>query len=289
MGERKRAQKLRVDEVLVQKLRENRETIQKLTWKLQGDARSGSRDCQYAVDYPEQFGYLITADHKGLSERRFGVPFNRPAIPYLCKGHILITSIWSKSFARNILRSCVLCGRNLERRHDCRRHWRIRGDRRIRTPHQKAQCKGSVNADKTVTMFDLTSRRWNSQSLWRINVWEHLPWSGIVQNEERNKKSVSQGESDEHSSPIPLQDDSTRDDAETKNDFWSIMGDFIHRHHVEPGVKLYVPKEESFRFPLKYIWRHGSEGDWWGNKQLQDPTVYGQKCGSICRMHRSEK
>ena len=27
---------------------------------------------------------------------------------------------------------------------------------------------------------------------------------------------------------------------------------FIYRHHVEPRVKLYVPQEESFLFPLKY-------------------------------------
>ena len=28
---------------------------------------------------------------------------------------------------------------------------------------------------------------------------------------------------------------------------------FIFRHHVEPRVKLYSPREESFPFPLKYI------------------------------------
>ena len=38
-----------------------------------------------------------------------------------------------------------------------------------------------------------------------------------------------------------------------KDDFWSISGDFIHRHHVEPKVKLYVPTEESFPIPLEYI------------------------------------
>ena len=31
------------------------------------------------------------------------------------------------------------------------------------------------------------------------------------------------------------------------------MGDFNYRHHVEPRVKLYMPKEESFPIPLKYI------------------------------------
>ena len=30
-------------------------------------------------------------------------------------------------------------------------------------------------------------------------------------------------------------------------------GNFIDRHHVEPRVKLYVRRDESFLFPLKYI------------------------------------
>ena len=37
------------------------------------------------------------------------------------------------------------------------------------------------------------------------------------------------------------------------NDFSSMSGCFIYRHHVEPRVKLYSPREESFPIPLKYI------------------------------------
>ena len=37
------------------------------------------------------------------------------------------------------------------------------------------------------------------------------------------------------------------------NDFWSMSGNFKYRHHVEPGVKLYSPIEESFRIPMKHI------------------------------------
>ena len=67
------------------------------------------------------------------------------------------------------------------------------------------------------------------------------------------EQEVLQGESDGLSSPNPLHDDSTLDNAEAKNVFWSITGEFIYRHRVEPRVKLYVPKEESFPIPLKYI------------------------------------
>ena len=51
----------------------------------------------------------------------------------------------------------------------------------------------------------------------------------------------------------PLQDDTTLDDAEAKNHFWSVTGDVIYPHHVEPRVKLYVPREESFPIRMKYI------------------------------------
>ena len=41
--------------------------------------------------------------------------------------------------------------------------------------------------------------------------------------------------------------------GEAINDFWSTSGNFIYRRHVEPRVKLYSPREESFPIPLKYI------------------------------------
>ena len=54
-------------------------------------------------------------------------------------------------------------------------------------------------------------------------------------------------------SPPPLPQDSVPDAGEARNDFWSISGNFIYRHHVEPRVKLYSPREASFPVPLKYI------------------------------------
>ena len=71
--------------------------------------------------------------------------------------------------------------------------------------------------------------------------------------ERGEEQEVFRGEPDEHSSPTPRQDDSTRDDTEAKNDFLSMLGNFIYRHHVEPRGKLYVPTEESFPVPMKYV------------------------------------
>ena len=54
-------------------------------------------------------------------------------------------------------------------------------------------------------------------------------------------------------SPPPPPQDSFPDACEAINDFWSMSGNFIYRHHVESRVKLYSPREESFLFPLKYM------------------------------------
>ena len=59
------------------------------------------------------------------------------------------------------------------------------------------------------------------------------------------------GESD-GSSPTLFQD-SSQDDGEARNGFWSLSGNYPHRHHVEPRVKLYVPREASFPVPLKKV------------------------------------
>ena len=59
------------------------------------------------------------------------------------------------------------------------------------------------------------------------------------------------GESDGSSSTS--RHDSFPDAGEAINCLWSMSGDFIFRQHVEPRVKLYVPTEESFLIPLKYI------------------------------------
>ena len=67
-----------------------------------------------------------------------------------------------------------------------------------------------------------------------------------------------QGESNidflgESEGSLPPPQDSIPDAGEPMNDFWSMSGNFIYRHHVEPRVKLYSPREESFPVPLKYI------------------------------------
>ena len=50
---------------------------------------------------------------------------------------------------------------------------------------------------------------------------------------------------------LPQPHDSFPDAGEAINDSWSMSGNSIYRHHVEPRVKLHSPREESFPIPLK--------------------------------------
>ena len=50
---------------------------------------------------------------------------------------------------------------------------------------------------------------------------------------------------------LPPPQESLPDAGEAINDFWSMSENFIFGHHVEPRVKLYSPREESFPIPLK--------------------------------------
>ena len=67
-----------------------------------------------------------------------------------------------------------------------------------------------------------------------------------------------QGESNidflgESEGSFPQPHDSFPDAGEAFDDFRSMSGKFIFRHHVEPRVKLYSPREESFPISLKFI------------------------------------
>ena len=124
----------------------------------------------------------LLSDGKTPYERRFGMPFGGPVILframvdyhlYLRKTNLVCISLEQKFCQVYSLRLCVVCGENLERRHHGRRHWRIGGDGRIRTPRQKAQWKKVLTPMKN-GKFHIPSRRWNSQNLWRRSTFETI-------------------------------------------------------------------------------------------------------------------
>ena len=81
-----------------------------------------------------------------------------------------------------------------------------------------------------------------------------VPFGSLV--EYHPKTAKDQGHIDflgESEGSFPQPHDSLPVAGEAMHDFWSMSGSFIYRHHVEPRVALYSPREESFPIPLKYI------------------------------------
>ena len=59
---------------------------------------------------------------------------------------------------------------------------------------------------------------------------------------------ILDGNSDEWYAPSNHEEDSTRDDEEAGNDFWTITGDFIYRHHVVPREWNCTCRKNHFLF-----------------------------------------
>ena len=93
-----------------------------------------------------------------------------------------------------------------------------------------------------------SSRRWTNQNPWRRSGTENIYLDTASTNSRRGSHWLGESEGS-----LPQPHDSLPDASEAVHDFWSMSGSFIYRHHVEPRVKLYSPREESFPIPLKYI------------------------------------
>ena len=138
---------------------------------------------------------------------------------------------------------------NLERwRTDCRQ-WGVGDDGRIRNLLKTTQCKGSnISKENGQPIFPVADGRikfvGGDQELRTSTLIREHPVRG---EDQRDFLGESEG------SPPPQPHDSLPDAGEARNDFWSMSGNFKNRHHVEPRVKLYSPREESFPIPLKYI------------------------------------
>ena len=95
-----------------------------------------------------------------------------------------------------------------------------------------------------------SSRRWTNKIFWKRSGTEniHLDTGPRPIRGESHENFLGELEGS-----LPPPHDWFPDAGEAMNDFWSMSGNFIYRHQVEPRVKLYSPREESFPNPLKYI------------------------------------
>ena len=81
---------------------------------------------------------------------------------------------------------------------------------------------------------------------------QELRTSTLVRDHPIRGESHKDFRGESEGSPPPPPQDSFQEAGEARHDFWSMSGNFMFRHHVEPRVKLHSPREESCTIPLKY-------------------------------------
>ena len=169
-------------------------------------------------------------------------------LPYFCERPLKNPSFLKESLALIVLWIRSVRRWNLEGWQNNCRHWGVGNDGRIGHLLKKTQCKG-CNISQRKWKISCSSRRWTEP-----NFLEEIRMRTSSLIRERPIRGESHvdflGESE---GSLPPPHDSFPDAGEAINEFWSMSGNFIFRHHVETRVKLYSPKEESFPIPLKYI------------------------------------
>ena len=198
----------------------------------------------------------LLSDGKTPYERRFGQPFKGPIIPFgsLVEYHPTTAKDQSRihQFGKKVLPGLFL-GYALYAGGIWKGDVVIADLEELETMgaseiySKKTQCeRGDISPKKRIYF---SNRRWTNQTLGGD---QELRTSTLVRHR------PIQGESNidflgESEGSLPQPHDSLPVAGEAMNDFWSISGSFLYRHHVEPRVKLYSPREESFPIPLKYI------------------------------------
>ena len=222
--------------------------------------QSGLNESWWA-DSMECYTYLrnvtdLLSDGKTPYERRFGQPFKGPIIPFgsLVEYHPITAKDQSRIHQFGKL---VLLGLFLGYALYAGRIWK--GDVLI----------ADLEELETMDTSEIYSKRLNAKEVifpkqgefifpiadGRIKTPggdQELRTSTLV----RPRPIQGEGHIDflgESEGSLPQPHDSLPVAGEAMNDFWSMSGSFIYRHHVEPRVKLYSPREESFLIPLKYI------------------------------------
>ena len=207
-------------------------------------------DESWWADSVECYTYLrnVTdslSDGKTPFERRFGEPFKGPIIPFVSLVEYYLISAKDQSrihqFGKKVLPGLFLgyalyAGWNLEGWQIGCRHWGIGDDGRIGNLLEKTQPERS----------DISQRKWKNYfpvADGRIKFiggdQERRTSTLIREHPSRGEGHVDfLGESEGSLSPLH---DSFQDAGEAINDFWSMSGNFIYRHHSEPRVKLYSP------------------------------------------------
>ena len=207
----------------------------------------------------ECFSYLrniqnLLSDGKTPYERRFGKTFSGPIIPFgsLVESYTISAKDQSRihQFGKKFLPG-LFVGYALYAGGIWKGDVLIADLEELETMDASEIYSKRLNAKEVIFHKENgknSSRRWTNQTggdqeLRTSTLVRHRPISG--------QSHLDFLGGSERSLPPPH--DSFPDAGEAINDFWSMSGNFIFRHHIEPRVKLDSPREESFPIPLKYI------------------------------------
>ena len=199
----------------------------------------------------------LLSDGKTPYERRFGQPFKGPIIPFgslveyhpiTAKDQSRIHQFGKKVFPGLFLGYALYAGRI----------WK--GDVLVADLEELETMDASEIYSKRLSAKEVIFPKEKGEFNFPIadGRIKHLGGDQDLKTSTLTRQRPIRGEShidflgESEGSPPPPQD-SFPDAGEAINDFWSMSGNFIFRHHVEPRVKLYSPKEESFPIPLKCI------------------------------------
>ena len=201
----------------------------------------------------------LLSDGKTPYERRFGMPLNGPVIPFgaLAEHHPISAKDQSRlhQFGKKVLPGLFL-GYAL---YAVRGMWKgdiMVADIEVLETMDSSEIYAKRLYTKEAIFHTQNGKFINPVADGRIKFVggdQELRTSTLTRespNSRRNQRDFLVGS---EGSPPPLPQDSVPDAGEARNDFSSISGNFIYRHHVEPRVKLYSPREASFPVPLKYI------------------------------------
>ena len=222
--------------------------------------QSGLNESWWA-DSMECYTYLrnvtdLLSDGKTSCERRFGQPFKGPIIPFgsLVEYHPITAKDQSRThqFGKKVLPELFL-GYALYAGGIWKSDVLIADVEELETMDASEIYSKRLNAKEVIlpkqgeSIFPIADGRIKTpggdQELRTSTLVRHRPIQG-----ESNIDFLGESEGS-----LPQPQDSFPDAGEAINDVWSMSGSFKYRHHVEPRVKLYSPREESFPIPLKYI------------------------------------
>ena len=199
----------------------------------------------------------LLSEGKTPYERRFGQPFKGPIIPFgsLVEYHPITAKDQSRihQFGKKVLPGLFLG-------HALYAGGIWKGDRLVADIEELEAMDASEIYSERLNAKEVIFPKENGKFIFQPQVDEQKIVGGdqelrtltFVREHPIRGEDQRDFLGDSEGSLPPLQD-SLPDAGEAMNDFCSMSGNFIYRHHVEPRVKLYSQREESFPIPLKKI------------------------------------